>query len=68
MKIVFAEQAWTDHRYWQAQDEKILDRMNTLIRECVRTPFEGRKAGAFTWRFARMVVTPDHASTASFIA
>jgi toxin YoeB len=41
MKIVFAEQAWEDYLYWQAQDAKILDRLNSLIKECLRTPFAG---------------------------
>lgn len=41
MKLVFAQQAWEDYLYWQAQDAKILDRLNTLIRECQRTPFSG---------------------------
>jgi toxin YoeB len=41
MKIVFAEQAWEDYLYWQAQDAKILDRLNSLIKGCLRTPFAG---------------------------
>jgi toxin YoeB len=41
MKLVFAEQAWEDYLYWQAQDAKILERLNALIRECLRTPFAG---------------------------
>jgi toxin YoeB len=41
MKIVFAEQAWEDYLYWQAQDPKKLARVNALIKECSRTPFSG---------------------------
>lgn len=41
MKLVFAEQAWEDYLYWQARDAKTLERINTLIRECARTPFSG---------------------------
>jgi toxin YoeB len=41
MKIVFAEQAWEDYLHWQSQDRKTLERVNTLIRECARTPFAG---------------------------
>lgn len=41
MKLVFAEQAWEDYLYWQAQDAKILERVNALIKECSRTPFSG---------------------------
>lgn len=41
MKLVFSEQAWSDYLYWQAQDKKTLERINALIKECARTPFEG---------------------------
>lgn len=41
MKLVFHECAWEDYLYWQATDRKTLDRLNTLIRECCRTPFAG---------------------------
>lgn len=40
MKIVFAEQAWADYLHWQS-DRKMLDRVNGLIKECLRTPFNG---------------------------
>lgn len=41
MKLVFSEQAWADYLYWQTQDRKTLERINALIKECARTPFEG---------------------------
>lgn len=41
MKLVFSEQAWEDYLYRQAQDKKLLQRINALIKECARTPFEG---------------------------
>jgi toxin YoeB len=41
MKLVFSEQAWADYLYWQGQDKKTLERINMLIKECSRTPFEG---------------------------
>ncbi len=41
MKIIFHEQAWDDYLYWQNQDKKLLTRLNALIKECTRTPFEG---------------------------
>lgn len=41
MKIIFHEQAWDDYLYWQKQDRKMLTRLNGLIKECARTPFEG---------------------------
>lgn len=41
MKIIFSEHAWDDYLYWQRTDRKILDRINTLIKEIQRSPFEG---------------------------
>ncbi len=41
MKLVFAEHAWEDYLYWQRTDRKIFDRINKLIKEIQRTPFEG---------------------------
>ncbi len=41
MKLIFSEHAWEDYLYWQRPDRKILDRINKLIKEIQRTPFEG---------------------------
>lgn len=41
MKLVFHDQAWADYLYWQQHDKKLLTRLNGLIKECTRTPFEG---------------------------
>ena len=41
MKLIFSEHAWEDYVYWQRTDRKILQRINTLIRERQRAPFEG---------------------------
>ena len=41
MKIVFSEHAWDDYLYWQRADRKILERINKLIKEIQRLPFEG---------------------------
>lgn len=41
MKLVFAEQAWEDYLYWQQNDRKLLERVNTLIRDIQRDPFKG---------------------------
>ncbi|TRD14769.1 Txe/YoeB family addiction module toxin [Palleronia caenipelagi] len=41
MKIIFDEQAWDDYLYWQKHDRKLLTRLNSLIKECTRTPFDG---------------------------
>lgn len=39
MKLVFADRAWEDYLHWQANDPNTLDRLNGLIRECMRFPF-----------------------------
>lgn len=41
MQIVFLTHAWEDYLYWQKYDKKMLARVNELIRQCQRTPFEG---------------------------
>ena len=41
MKLIFSEQAWEDYLYWQQTDKQVLERINTLIKEVTRSPFEG---------------------------
>jgi toxin YoeB len=41
MKIVFLDQAWEDYLYWQGTDKSMLKKINSLIREIERMPFEG---------------------------
>lgn len=41
MKLVFAENAWEDYLYWQKTDKKLLKRINVLIKDIQREPFEG---------------------------
>jgi toxin YoeB len=33
--------AWEDYLYWQKNDKSILKKINILIKESMRTPFEG---------------------------
>ena len=40
-KITFDRDAWDDYLHLQAQDPKVSERLNALIRECMRTPFTG---------------------------
>lgn len=40
-KLEWVTSAWEDYLYWQTQDKKTLKRINNLILECLRTPFEG---------------------------
>lgn len=39
--ISFTDTAWADYLYWQTQDKKTLKRINTLIKDCARSPFDG---------------------------
>lgn len=41
MRLIFSDQAWDDYLYWQKTDKKLLQRINGLIQEITRTPFEG---------------------------
>lgn len=41
MRLIFAEHAWDDYLYWQQTDKKILHRINLLIKDITRAPFEG---------------------------
>ncbi len=41
MKVSFTDSAWTDYLYWQENDRKLLKRINNLIKEISRTPYEG---------------------------
>jgi toxin YoeB len=42
MRLVrFTAEAWDDYVFWQTQDRKTLRRINQLIKEAQRTPFEG---------------------------
>lgn len=40
-RVLFTPDAWEDYVYWQGQDRKTLKRINQLIRDAQRTPFEG---------------------------
>ena len=41
MKIAFSEKAWAGYFNWQTQDKKFLKKLNGLIDEVARTPYEG---------------------------
>lgn len=41
MRLVFSDQAWEDYLHWQKHDRTILERVNALIKECMRNPFQG---------------------------
>ena len=41
MILSWAEAAWEDYLYWQQKDKKALKRINILIKDIKRQPFEG---------------------------
>jgi len=41
MRISFSKNAWEEYISWQKEDVKILRKINALIKEIQRTPFEG---------------------------
>lgn len=41
MKLSFSSQAWQDYLYWQKTDKAMLKRINLLIKDTARQPFEG---------------------------
>lgn len=41
MKLIFSDEAWEDCLYWKKQDKRVVERVNTLIRETQREPFAG---------------------------
>lgn len=41
MDIFWDKTAWEDYLYWQGTDKKVLRKINSLVKECQRTPFEG---------------------------
>ncbi|MDP2723276.1 MAG: Txe/YoeB family addiction module toxin [Bacteroidales bacterium] len=40
MKITFSKNAWEDYLSWQREDKRLLKKVNELIKEIQRTPFE----------------------------
>ena len=41
MKLVFSARSWSQYLYWQANDAKVLARLNALLEDCRRHPFQG---------------------------
>ncbi len=41
MKYVFVDESWEDYLYWQKTDKKKLKKINELIRDIARDPYEG---------------------------
>ena len=76
MNLTWTPQAWEDYLYWQKTDRAALKRLNALIENAMRTPFEGigkpeplkfNLAGYWSRRIDaehRLVYTVDEASNA----
>lgn len=41
MRLFFADEAWEDYLHWQTQDRRMVERINKLIDEVRRDPFDG---------------------------
>ena len=41
MGLEWYDEAWEDYLYWQSQDKKTLKRLNNLIKDTQRSPYEG---------------------------
>ena len=41
MKKIWFDEAWSDYLYWQAQDRKTLRRINSIIKDVERSPYNG---------------------------
>ncbi len=41
MRLAWFEDAWEDYVWWQTQDKKTLKRINALIKDTQRSPYEG---------------------------
>lgn len=42
MRLIFTKNAWEEYSSWFEQDKNVLKKLNSLIREIQRTPFEGK--------------------------
>jgi len=41
MRLIFSNQSWDDYLYWQKNNKQVLRKINQLIKDIKRTPFEG---------------------------
>ncbi|MBC8160326.1 MAG: Txe/YoeB family addiction module toxin [Roseiflexaceae bacterium] len=41
MRLVWTPSAWVDYLWWQEYDRKVLKRINLLIKDVMREPFDG---------------------------
>jgi dsDNA-specific endonuclease/ATPase MutS2 len=65
MKLVFAEHAWEDYLYWQKTDRKMVERINTLIKD--NWMDEARKFAERQGREVRKLIQSDLHRVRSFV-
>ena len=41
MKLVFTELSWEDYLFWQKNDKKKLKRINEILKDISRNPYDG---------------------------
>jgi toxin YoeB len=41
MNLIFSDKAWEEYMYWQNTDKQILKKINQLIKDIKREPFDG---------------------------
>ncbi|SFO51326.1 toxin YoeB [Candidatus Pantoea varia] len=42
MKLTWSAEAWEDYLYWQDTDKKTVKKINELLKDASRAPFEGK--------------------------
>ncbi len=42
MRLTWSEEAWEDYLYWQDADKRMVKKINALIKDVLRMPFEGK--------------------------
>ena len=41
MRLAFSSRSWPEYLHWQEHEPDTLRRLNALIAQCMRTPFQG---------------------------
>lgn len=41
MRLVFTTNGWEDYLHWHSADRQVLRRVNRLLEDCLRDPFDG---------------------------
>ncbi|HEY9009861.1 MAG TPA: Txe/YoeB family addiction module toxin [Devosia sp.] len=41
MRLEFTERGWEHYLYWQNHDQRMLGKINELLKDCLRSPYSG---------------------------